>query len=437
MGGFDNAGACRNLSSEERQLVMGTLQSVLDSPHFAKSKRYPALLEFAVRAALEDGSNPVKERTVGVQVFGRPADYDTSADAVVRTAAGEVRRRTAAYFSEHSEAPVRIDIPVGGYKAEFHFRSMSESVGFAQEPQTQIPTDEGSDLLHAIPGKSQEGQTDSPLAAAESKKTPRRRIARPRLALAVMLLLIVACAGWWYQLDNRGQREFWLPVLHSNQPGLILVGRMNAPASSGAAGGHPVATASALGTPQNLTLNDAIVTAQMCGVFREYRLECKIAPAELAGMEDLHGKSVVLVGAFNNPWTLRILASLPYQFRSNATTQPVPQIVRSIVEQNSAGSIVLGSIVNGDDPSSEFSKDYAIIGRFHSDITDGMVVVVAGLGLPGTSSAGQYVDSPDKMHEVFSLAPKDWKGGNFEAVLQVGVVQGSAGHVQVIASHFW
>ena len=123
MSHLEDAGVYSDLSFEQQQLVLGTLRSVLDSPYFSKSKRYPALLEFAVRAALEDGSNPVKERTVGVQVFGRPANYDTGNDSVVRIAAGEVRRRTAAYFSEHSEAPVRIDIPVGCYKAEFHFRS--------------------------------------------------------------------------------------------------------------------------------------------------------------------------------------------------------------------------------------------------------------------------------------------------------------------------
>ncbi len=110
------------VSAEERQMILATLRLVLESPHFCKSKRYPSLLEFVVHNALEENSHVLKERTVGVEVFGRMADYDTSTDPVVRVAAGEVRRRMAAYFSEHPEAPVRIDIPPGSYRAEFCFR---------------------------------------------------------------------------------------------------------------------------------------------------------------------------------------------------------------------------------------------------------------------------------------------------------------------------
>jgi hypothetical protein len=85
-------------SLEQRKLVLNTLQNLLESRHFYRSKRYPALLESAVRMGLEENSEPLKERSVGMEVFGRAPDYDTSTDPVVRIATGEVRKRIALDF---------------------------------------------------------------------------------------------------------------------------------------------------------------------------------------------------------------------------------------------------------------------------------------------------------------------------------------------------
>jgi hypothetical protein len=172
-------------------------------------------------------------------------------------------------------------------------------------------------------------------------------------------------------------------------------------------------------------------------VFREYKLQCKVAQAASTTVEDIHGKSLVLVGGFSNQWTRRLLAQLPYQFQMNIVTQPVPQRIRLLVEHKPTGNVTLASMTSSADPSAEFSRDYAIVARFHSDITDSMAVIVAGMGRPGTSSAGQYVTSPEKLREILSRAPKDWKGKNFEAVLQTDVVEGTAGHAEVIAARFW
>jgi hypothetical protein len=412
-------GIRRQLSIEQQKIVVGTLRSMLDSPHFSKSKRYPALLEFAVRAALDENSGELKERTVGVQVFGRPADYDTSIDSVVRIAAGEVRRRMAVYFSEHPEMPVRFDLPAGSYKAEFHFRSQPIDESISQEPRARIATNRGIESPQTGTAEVRTRQVDAPVTIPEVKTTLHRWFTKSRLALAAMLVFTIAGAGLWRQQHERARQEFWWPVLHGNQASMILVGKRVTP---------PDAT---------LALNDAIVTAQVCSVLREYQRECAVSPAVQASVDDLRGKSLVLIGGFNNPWTNRLLAPLPYQIRFDSSALPLAQRTRLIVDHKATGDVRIGAKLGADDPSVDFSKDYAIIARFRSDITDGMAVVIAGLGLPGTSGAGQFVSSPEKMRELLLQAPKDWKGTNFEAVLQIDVVHGNSNHVEVIASHFW
>src|SRR5260370_14345270 len=68
------------LTEEDREAVRASLREVLNSSQFSSSKRYPALLEYLVEQTLAGRDDQIKERTVGVEVFGRPADYDTNTD---------------------------------------------------------------------------------------------------------------------------------------------------------------------------------------------------------------------------------------------------------------------------------------------------------------------------------------------------------------------
>src|SRR5579871_1791726 len=112
------------LSAEERQLVVQELDAILDNHHFRGSKRYPALLRHVVYAALDGDIGDLKERTLGIEVFGRAPDYDTSADPVVRFSASEVRKRLAQYYQEQGErVHLQIELPLGSYVPQFQLRA--------------------------------------------------------------------------------------------------------------------------------------------------------------------------------------------------------------------------------------------------------------------------------------------------------------------------
>src|SRR4051812_37473883 len=105
----------------EREAIQEQLERMLASPLFRNSKRYPCFLRFVVEHSLTGDREHLKERTLGVRVFGREPDYDTNDDPVVRLTAGEVRKRIAQYYHEPShESELRIDLPSGSYIAEFH-----------------------------------------------------------------------------------------------------------------------------------------------------------------------------------------------------------------------------------------------------------------------------------------------------------------------------
>src|SRR5579883_1868160 len=104
----------------EDRTVREQLARILASPLFRHSRHYPALLKYVVEQKLEGRSAHLKERALGVQVFGRDADYDSNLDPVVRTSACEVRKRLAQYYHDEAHAAeLRIELPAGSYVPEF------------------------------------------------------------------------------------------------------------------------------------------------------------------------------------------------------------------------------------------------------------------------------------------------------------------------------
>jgi hypothetical protein len=182
-------------------------------------------------------------------------------------------------------------------------------------------------------------------------------------------------------------------------------------------------------------MEDAIVMARVCSFFSEYGHDCNISSAPMETLEGLTGKSVVLLGGLNNDWTLKLLAPLPYHMGFANAALPDTPTNRVIIEHKSDGDAPMWVVHDEADPQT--STDYAIIARFHSDITDGMAVVIAGLHPGATKAAGDFLFSPDERSRLLALAPKDWKGINFEAVLQTEIIKGSPGRSTIAAASFW
>jgi hypothetical protein len=90
---------------------------------FKNSGRYPKLLRHIVSRTLEGRRGELKERIMGIEVFGRTPGYDTNADPVVRATASEIRKRIALYYqSDGRKDPIHIGLSPGSYIPEFGFR---------------------------------------------------------------------------------------------------------------------------------------------------------------------------------------------------------------------------------------------------------------------------------------------------------------------------
>jgi hypothetical protein len=100
------------------------LERISSSHEFRKCPQLLRFLRFAVNQALAGPDGGSKERLIGMELFGRAADYDAGADPVVRVEARRLRRKLAEYYAGGGrEDPVEIRLPKGGYLPTFEARA--------------------------------------------------------------------------------------------------------------------------------------------------------------------------------------------------------------------------------------------------------------------------------------------------------------------------
>lgn len=422
----------------DREVILAELQEVLASPHFCNSKRYPALLQYIVEKTLAGEADLLKERTLGVEVFDRPPAYDTNADTVVRYTAGEVRKRLSLYYSELGRRPrVRISLPAGSYVPEF----LHESDHHEPEVHGHMTTHVPSTGLFA--GMGDEGQAPgvtslAPLAEGDSLaaysaerhnlvfEQSRVKRSRRRLALAAILIIAVAAgAGWKYRAAHPRTPldSFWLPVLRDQSAMPVCIGGsvFSLTHTSG------VATATKDVDYPFVSMQSVSAVAQLSALLeRNGGVTTQLQPAATTPLTVLREHPVILLGGYNNQWTLRLVQPLRFHFA------PVED-AEAIVDAQHPG------VRWERDPTLPYSSadDYALVARFRDATTDGWVVVLAGVGRNGTEAAAQFATSAHYMQLLRDQAGTDLTSRNVEAVLKVNVIDGKTGAPSIVAAYVW
>jgi hypothetical protein len=396
------------INAEDVSQVRAALAHILASSLFRSSKRYPAMLRYVVETTLQGRQEVLKERTIGIEVFGRDPAYDTNLDPVVRFSAGEVRKRIAQYYRENgSESPVEVELPLGSYVPRFYLR-LGQVETFPSPPRPL-------DLVE-----------ESTLTSGDEPAMKLRR----RDALAALLLVVLFAAGLYLYRQVRNTdpvRAVWAPILQSSDPVLISAGRPHAPDEAPDPPGLTIGER-ILRPDFRLSITTASAIARICGYLQAHDKPFHIQDAYSHTLADLHERPVVLVNANDNKWTLLLLKDMRFEFKSDDV---YTYITDTLHPENHDWR------VNFRQPYLEQTVDYAIVSSFHSSTTNGPVIVVAGISSNGTDAAGEFIVSKEGLAQLRSLAPPGWHGGNFEAVLKVEVVGGNNGATTLIATQFW
>ena len=153
---------------------------ILASRHFRTSRRRCELLKWAVRRFLDGETEPAKEYTIALEVFGKDESWDSRLDSGIRVEFGRMRHKLRAYYAcEGVSDPIIVEFPFRGYLPVFRWNRPS-TPDTAPEP-------------------------DSEASAAVPQPHPRERDGNPHrwrtlslaLAFAAVMAAAIAAAGFF------------------------------------------------------------------------------------------------------------------------------------------------------------------------------------------------------------------------------------------------
>jgi hypothetical protein len=354
----------------------------------------------------------LKERSLGIEVFGRPPDYDTSQDPVVRASAAEIRKKLAQFHMEaRNESETRIELPPGSYHAEFHFN-----------PDPKPTPVRGTGRRKRVAVAAGAATATALLAAA----------------------LIFVKPGW----QRTDLDELWGPVLRT--PGTVLVclglqaaynlrsaqaqdeiqGVIGRP-SGAAAKPQPIREEDlVLLRDRYVALDDALCLVRITSLLERYRKPYRIRADRSTSFADLRDTPVVLIGAFDNPWTLRTAGQLRFTFNKDGE-RDIGMVHDSQHPENTEWRLTNYW------PNWDVPVDYAIVTRMTDTTTDRPVIIAAGLTQYGTFGAGEFLSNADYFSEASRKMPKNWQKKNLQIVLSVPVVNRIPGRPRILAIHAW
>jgi hypothetical protein len=406
-----------------REVALIQLDKILNSAHFRSSKRCSMFLRYVVEHASNHNLECLKERTLGVEVFERAPHYDTNQDPVVRIAAGEVRKRLAQYYQEPGrEYEPRITLPAGSYVPAIH--TMNPRI----EPD--LPVVEEQKMEPASPQKVRRYGVWAGVAGLA--------------ALAVCAFLVLP------RFRETALDRFWAPVLASDGPVLVCMGQpkmyffrtgtqaeLDRWFATNTDGRVPPQIIESVPLSEfvpawnrAISISDAAVFARLSGLFGRAGKEALLRGGRSVSLSDLRGRPVVLIGAFNNDWTLSLAGELRYFF--DVEGRGGGQLVR---DRQNPGKV--DWVVRNSWPDLKIPIDYAIVSRVRNPITEQLVVTAAGITSFGTEAAGEFLTNPSYFAGALRNVPGDWHRKNIQVVLSAQVMSGTAGPPKVIAVHVW
>jgi hypothetical protein len=413
-------------------MIRAQLDLLVRDEVFRSSKRSVAFLKYVVEQTLSGSADLIKERTIGIEVFARDPSYDTNLDHIVRTAATELRKRLATYYvDEKHRSELRIDLVPGSYVPRFALPGQGRHTLI--DPEAEAEAAEGGLETHSA--HIQFGPV--PLAGSKTaaKPSPRRwRIYLPLMMVSAAALAVVLGYGMLHKANP--EDLFWRPVVDTPGPVLVAVGdHPNGPPTLPDADGtsSPVTPVPSSDSSQTVPFADTVTIARVVGALEARNKQVLIRRGSSSSFSDLREGAVVLIGAFNNEWSLRLTRQLRYSLAMDVDKHLIYiRDAKNPASRNwSWGTNQPREPVTG--ANSPKLQDFALISRIHDSETGHVVVVIGGLYTYGTEAAGEFLNNPDLMQAIATQARASGDRQNLQIVLGTTVTDGTPGPPRVLA----
>jgi hypothetical protein len=347
------------------------VQRIVSSKAFKTSEVHRNLLNYLAEKSLSGTAQNLKEYTVGLDVFGKPATYDPRQESVVRMHVGRLRQKLTEYYrTEGQDDPVIVDLPKGAFTLTFAPRPIVEV-----EPAPVLPW--------------------------------RRTISSREIALALSLLLAIICAGYFGVRLSRAEKtaaaasslpwtpelqQLWGPLLSSDRP--LMVTLATDPFHAVSAQGVPIATgptgASASGVTGVGTANAAFLLGQFLGQRKRNVFPIR---SDLLSMGEIAMGDVIFVGSTVGKPQIQAIPPVDQPFVLT------PEGVKNLKPAPGEPAFLADALSKG---AQDFEESHALISNLPGLYGNGKILYLSGNTIASVMGAVQALTDPDLARQLVS-----------------------------------
>ena len=446
-------------------LLRQHLKDILEGTAFKGSHRSGQFLSYIVEQAITGNFEALKERPIGVELFGRPPNYDTGEDAIVRVTASDVRKRLLQHYGQYGSASgFRISLPLGSYIPEIAHEHSQASVGSGTEASSQpgaTPHPTPNPGPAAISRESPATQ-EAPLESASQLESLHRGRLHRRPWLVPGLLLLVINVGLWCLFWFRSPAGFvavseppWSVIFNpahsthliTSDPNMVNVQELTGTqlSVSDYANRKYIPEPNSL-TPDEIRFSnillggdsssaasvDTPIAVGIATLARNSTARFDVHAARSVRFADLKTDDnfIFLGSPRSDPWVSLFNDQLDFQFSYDKDSRQ--EFIRNVrPRQNELPAYY---------PTAQgwaTGQSFGIVALVQNPDQDGHVLLLAGASGEGTEAAGKLVTDLPRLSSVLKACGVNTarRPAHFELLLRFNAMAGSANNIDVVACH--
>jgi len=426
------------------------LQRVVNSQELRRATRLRELLLYVGERSLKSHAASIREQEIGAAVFGRPENYDTNIDNIVRVNVSELRKRLCRYFETEGVAePVLMEIPRGGYLPVFVARPALELArpvepnGNPPEPKSETPVLEPAPVAAAEP-------------VAPTPEVSGHAVAVWILGVSLALATVAAGIFYWQARTLRNELQPWqadaaraafwgqffasgeqMDIVTADTSYALAEDLLQRPISLDDYLDYEYKNFATLPqlTPQTRDALSLVLNRNTGSVgdfeAAEHVLELnahsplmRLASARSYTPSAIKSHNVVLIGGRqSNPWVEL------YKDRLNFYVEYDPARHRSYVVNRTPakGEQAVYEAVN------DRNRDFSVVAFLPNLNEHRYALILAGTDSQGTRAAGEFITSSEGLAAIRQRLPQD-KNPYFEVLLSSTRLEGTTLQTSIVAA---
>jgi hypothetical protein len=448
-------------SEKDTASLQQHLNEMFEGTAFKGSHRSGQFLKYIVDQALAGHFEWLKERVIGVELFGRSTTYDTGEDAIVRVTASDVRKRLLQHYGKYGvTSEFRISLPLGSYIPEITRNGHAAAhVGIEPHPQSS-----GVHHESVAPPRDFAVPQSEPVvlpAVLPVNASPSKSPSRSLWPIFGVLFLVLNL-GLWGTFWSRSSRPkaasmatlpwsaFFNPShathLITSDPNMVVVQEI----TGGQLSVSDYANHKYIPEPNKLTPEeirfchvilwgdysaaavDPPITASIAALAQASSGKIDVRAARNIRLSDLKtDDGFILLGSpRSNPWSALFGDTLDFKFVFDKVTRQ--EVILNVHPRPNELPAYVPTALGW-----ATGQSFAIIAFIQNPDREGHVLLLAGANGEGTEAVGRLASDPSHLSPMLKKCGIDPSGQvqHFELLLHLNTMAGSTNELDMVACH--